>query len=160
MSDVVTCICGESHDRGLVSQCPTCGVDLWTVESASLPGTPAAPSVLTVEVQGRPITIADGESVGLGRSQDYPYSEYFADTDNVSRRHAMLRFEGGRLFVTDTGSANGTFINEQRLPDDSEYEVGRDQRLRLAADVPLRLTFPDTGSSPRPSGSGPTRLEN
>lgn len=160
MSDVVTCICGESHDRGLVAQCPTCGVDLWSVESSSAPSAPAAPSVLTVEVNGRPFTIADGESVGLGRSEDYPHSEYFAKTDNVSRRHAVLRFEGGRLFVTDTGSANKTFINERELPPDTEFEVGRDQRLRLAADVPLRLTFPDTGSSPRPGGSGPTRLEN
>jgi pSer/pThr/pTyr-binding forkhead associated (FHA) protein len=33
----------------------------------------------------------------------------------VSRRHAWLREEAGGWLVADAGSANGTFVNGQRL---------------------------------------------
>ena len=29
----------------------------------------------------------------------------------ISRRHALLRFENGQLFIEDIGSMNGTFVN-------------------------------------------------
>src|SRR5512144_931180 len=33
----------------------------------------------------------------------------------VSRRHARLVLEDGRVFIEDLGSANGTFVNQARL---------------------------------------------
>ena len=34
----------------------------------------------------------------------------------VSRRHALLVRRDGRWWIADTGSANGTFLNDDRVP--------------------------------------------
>jgi ABC transport system ATP-binding/permease protein len=33
----------------------------------------------------------------------------------ISRRHAAITFRGGRYFVEDLGSTNGTFVNGRRV---------------------------------------------
>ncbi|MEL6524583.1 MAG: FHA domain-containing protein, partial [Chloroflexota bacterium] len=33
----------------------------------------------------------------------------------VSRVHAQLHYEGGKVFITDLGSTNGTFVSNERL---------------------------------------------
>lgn len=37
------------------------------------------------------------------------------DADSVSRRHALIEFDGRSHTVTDLGSTNGTYINDQRV---------------------------------------------
>ena len=52
---------------------------------------------------------------------------------SVSRRHAELSWEGGRLFIRDLGSANGTYVNGQRLPSPGRGQPGEPREL-LAGD--------------------------
>ena len=52
-----------------------------------------------------------------------PQSDIFLDDVTVSRSHAELRRDGGRFFVHDTGSLNGTYVNMQRV-DDAELANG------------------------------------
>ena len=42
----------------------------------------------------------------------------------VSRRHATLSFRNGKYFLKDLGSSNGTLVNEERVAQDDEVEVG------------------------------------
>ena len=42
----------------------------------------------------------------------------------VSRRHATLGFRNGKYFLKDLGSSNGTLVNEARVAQDDEVEVG------------------------------------
>ena len=42
----------------------------------------------------------------------------------VSRRHATLSFRNGKYFLKDLGSSNGTLVNEARVAQDDELEVG------------------------------------
>jgi len=59
----------------------------------------------------------------------------------VSRRHAKIVQRGGELFVEDVGSANGTFLNNQRLTpylpypleEGDEIQIGR-LRIRVLAE--------------------------
>jgi hypothetical protein len=44
--------------------------------------------------------------LGRGRQVDFQ-----VDDPNVSRRHAVVYLEGGRLFLKDLGSTNGTLLN-------------------------------------------------
>ena len=43
---------------------------------------------------------------------------------SVSRRHAQLRRLGNHLYVRDLGSQNGTYVNQQRILDETEVFAG------------------------------------
>lgn len=50
--------------------------------------------------------------VTLGRTAD---NTIVLNSNRISRRHAMLRVEAGRVILQDTQSTNGTFVNEARI---------------------------------------------
>lgn len=52
------------------------------------------------------------ECVGVGRA---PENRIHLDSDDVSRQHALLTRVGEDYRVRDLNSANGTFINDQRI---------------------------------------------
>ena len=52
------------------------------------------------------------ESTSIGRS---PESEIFLDDVTVSRSHAVIKRSGAGFALTDLGSLNGTYINNQSL---------------------------------------------
>ncbi|MBI5564836.1 MAG: FHA domain-containing protein [Chloroflexi bacterium] len=78
----------------------------------------------------------DQPSVSVGRAQG---NELIVEDTSVSRRHARLSVESGKLLIEDLGSANGTFIGSQRLTANSSSLVPEDQIVRLG-DVEIRYT--------------------
>ncbi|HSG91575.1 MAG TPA: FHA domain-containing protein [Pseudomonadales bacterium] len=60
--------------------------------------------------QARPFVVEGDVIVGRSKEADLRISEGF-----VSRRHARLWLQHGDLMVEDLGSANGTFVNGNRL---------------------------------------------
>lgn len=63
----------------------------------------------------------------LGR---HPESDIVLDDITVSRRHSELRLVDGRYVVSDVGSLNGTYVNQQRidsavLSQGDELQVGK-----------------------------------
>lgn len=69
----------------------------------------------------------DSDRVTVGR---HPESDIFLDDITVSRRHAEVRREGARYWVSDVGSLNGTYVNRERaddreLADGDELQVGK-----------------------------------
>jgi pSer/pThr/pTyr-binding forkhead associated (FHA) protein len=46
--------------------------------------------------------------VVLGRGRD---TDFHLEDPNVSRRHTVVYWEGGRMYVKDLGSTNGTLVN-------------------------------------------------
>ena len=72
---------------------------------------------------------ADGMwSLLLGRRDDCDISIPF-DTQ-ISRRHAMLRVSpDGRLWLSDAGSLNGTFIGTERVVEPTPLRCGQFFRL-------------------------------
>jgi DNA-binding NtrC family response regulator len=59
----------------------------------------------------------------VGRSSE---SDLQLPAAAVSRRHAVLRVDGGRLTVEDRGSTNGTFIGERRIAARATARPGAD----------------------------------
>lgn len=53
-----------------------------------------------------------GQSVVVGRSID---ADLTVPENSVSRNHAKLSMEGDDVYIEDLGSANGTFINNDKL---------------------------------------------
>jgi pSer/pThr/pTyr-binding forkhead associated (FHA) protein len=87
----------------------------WRIGSAG-----AAPEGLRLPlelVRHRPLT--------LGRSR---YCDVVVAHDTVSRRHAEIRREGDRCYVTDLGSSNGTWVGGRRVERDRLVRGG-DQLL-------------------------------
>ncbi|GAA4758286.1 FHA domain-containing protein [Gordonia alkaliphila] len=149
--------CGQEYDPTTEVQCRRCGHELGTPAddtpstpppAAAAPGVPTAPEPstptpstrLVITVCGRDFTVADDEQIGLGRDLRFgSIAEALENATNVSRVHAMLRFADGRIYIQDTDSGNGTFIDGVRIPTNQEYEIADGQSLRLAADVPVGL---------------------
>ncbi|MDY6837282.1 MAG: FHA domain-containing protein [Thermodesulfobacteriota bacterium] len=65
-----------------------------------------------IVIEGLPFVI------GRGEGKFSQYEEQFPDQlKKLSRRHARIFVEGGRLYIEDLGSTNGTFLGGQRLHD-------------------------------------------
>ncbi|CAM2809668.1 hypothetical protein BST27_00960 [Mycobacterium intermedium] len=172
LTDPVTCKCGRDWDRALYSQCADCTRNLWDDANlvgsqsahadppdparAAAPGTVleiARPSPgIDLLVCGRRLTVESGRTLLLGRDDDLETESVFRTAMNVSRRHALLRYQGGRLYVTDTDSSNGTFVNDQRLPAETEYELRPGQTLRLGSSVQVEIRWPVSAIRDEPGG--------
>ena len=63
--------------------------------------------------QREDIVIQEGQSLVVGSAKDKV--QVVIAEQYISRAHARLSNESGRLFVEDLGSTNGTFINGRRL---------------------------------------------
>lgn len=66
-----------------------------------------ARQVLVLEWRGRVREFSPG-GVVVGRSTS---ADFHVDDPNVSRRHAEFFWEGGRVFIRDLNSTNGTVLN-------------------------------------------------
>lgn len=60
----------------------------------------------------------------------HPSSDIFLDDVTVSRRHAMFYQVDGGFGVKDTGSLNGTYVNQERVDDvvlhpGDEVQIGK-----------------------------------
>lgn len=74
----------------------------------TVPLSQAAPRV----VWGRRVLpLVEGENV-LGRAEDISVR---IDTPGISRRHALIRVQGGEATLEDLGSKNGTYLRGSRL---------------------------------------------
>lgn len=66
------------------------------------------------------------DRITIGRRTD---NQVILDADNISRNHVSVERREGRYFVCDLGSANGTYLNEERMEDGVELSEG--DRLRI-----------------------------
>ncbi|MCI0663301.1 MAG: FHA domain-containing protein [Acidobacteria bacterium] len=65
------------------------------------------------------------DRITIGRRSD---NHLVLDDDNISRQHISIERREGHYFVSDLGSANGTFLNDQRI-DSTQLKEG--DRLRI-----------------------------
>jgi hypothetical protein len=57
----------------------------------------------------------------------------------LSRRHAQLVLENGRILLTDLGSGNGTFVDDQRIDPNTATPLSDGQVIRLARQTRIRV---------------------
>lgn len=99
-------------------------------------------SLRLVPPVGGPIEIA-GERTLLGRD---PGADLVVNDPSVSRRHALIERRTEGWVVLDQRSANGTFVNSQRV-DQAVLQSG--QQLRVGAvTFEVRLAGPSASAAP------------
>jgi len=91
-----------------------------------------------------------GERILIGRNPD---CTLVLNESSVSRQHAELVKEDGKVFLKDLGSANGTFLNEQKVVE--PVEVKRGDRVRVGTHLILidKIVLP--GQKPPGRGRSP-----
>lgn len=67
------------------------------------------------------------------------------DDEGLSVFHAELRQDDGKLFVWDSGSVNGTFLNGEKVAQKAEVKAGDVIRFHL---VEILITDPSKGPAP------------
>ena len=65
------------------------------------------------------------DSVTIGRRAD---NQIAIDADNISRRHVAIERRDEHYFIRDLGSANGTYLNDQKT---DLAQVNDGDRLRI-----------------------------
>jgi hypothetical protein len=98
------------------------------IGQAPPPSRSAVPQI-SLEVEGRTHHVNSTITV-LGRGAE---ADVVVDDAGVSRRHAEIHTDGGRVRVVDLGSTNGTFVDGERvgqgatgdLTDGSRITIGR-----------------------------------
>lgn len=107
-----------------------------------LDGQPVDDDVLYFYVAGSryhdPLLHRGHSSVILGRQRDesleaefIDLSGYLAYSLGVSRQHVRVSYHDDRYMVEDLGSANGTWLNGNRLETDRTYLLRRGDHLQL-----------------------------
>lgn len=85
---------------------------------------------------GQQLKLSDDTNLEIGRD---PKCDYPVDDDLVSRHHARIEWDGAAHRVTDLGSTNGTFVNDERittrsLVDGDRLSIGKAVLKYLASD--------------------------
>jgi pSer/pThr/pTyr-binding forkhead associated (FHA) protein len=70
------------------------------------------------------------------------------ENSTVSRRHALLVERDNKWWIADSGSYNGTFLNDRRLPPGVALQLRHTDRIRVGSEVlvfsaPALLDDPD-----------------
>jgi type VI secretion system protein ImpI len=67
-------------------------------------------------------------SIGRGESNLFRIPDY---SRKVSSRHALIEFCDGHYYITDTGSKNGTRLNNRRLSAGKAYQLNAEDRIQI-----------------------------
>ena len=97
------------------------------------------------------LILPDGREVPLkgdafvGRDE---VSQIRIDSKTVSRRHALVVERDDKWWIADSGSFNGTFLNDRRLPPGVALQLRHADRIRVGSEVlvfsaPALLDDPD-----------------
>src|SRR4051794_38680358 len=87
-------------------------------------------------------TILGPADVTFGRLSS---NQVMVNDPKASSRHATLRQEGQSYSITDLGSTNGTFVNEQKLSPNAPYILNPGDRIRIGDTT---FTYEVTGAPP------------
>lgn len=96
--------------------------------------------VLLIQLRGltERLSFEEGTSVVLGRidvtSPDmtrFDLTRYGGHERGVSREHAVIIYEGAKFTLTDLNSANGTFINRERMTPNVRYPIKDGDEITL-----------------------------
>ncbi len=82
-----------------------------------------SPESIIIRIDNDDYLIGKKVSEDKGLIRNYP---------TISREHCRITYLDGQYYITDLNSANGTYINEKRIPSNTTYPINIKDKLRLA----------------------------
>lgn len=78
------------------------------------------------------------ESISIGRS---PENVIVIPDPEISRRHAIISLEGGKLYIEDLNSTNGTYVYDGKLfqPVKGKQEISPGSVIKLGSSTILKI---------------------
>ena len=101
------------------------------VELEAAKATDAVLIVIRGTPQGKKYSLKGQSTFLLGRDKGV---EIHVDDANISRRHAQLTFEGGKAFIQDLGSRNGTLVNNESIGA-AKVELAKEDMITLGGTI-------------------------
>ena len=95
-------------------------------------GAAGVPRCTLVLADGHRARVGSGILISGASSYGARPGALFIDSRTVSRKHAWLREDRGRVEIVDLGSTNGTWIEGSRIEAFRAVEVGPDARVRIS----------------------------
>ena len=95
-----------------------------------------------------------GDDIIIGRGQD-PMRSIALEDDQVSRQHGRIVRDQGEVYFIDTGSTNGSFVNEQRANPNERIRLNPGDLIRLGPRTVLRVGEPTPTGGTRLAGQEP-----
>jgi uncharacterized OB-fold protein len=137
--------CGSAVSAAADVICPVCGGPMPTGRRRRM-----SYVVMRITFPTGTVEIPAGTSLILGSDPaESLVAAAFARFDNVSRRHATIQVnDAGHASIRDEGSANGTYVNDDRVPPRTEVRLVDGDRVRLAADVTGNVSLPQAETDP------------
>src|SRR5262245_42029470 len=97
------------------------------------------------ELVGRELELS-GAAIVAGRAEECDF--HLAD-NSMSRRHATIQWTARGIEVRDSGSANGVFVDDRRVP---EAVLGAGQRFLVGqTTIEVVVEYPPAAPAPRPA---------
>lgn len=90
------------------------------------------------QLLGRTILVAQDQKLSFGRDEN---NDITIDDDGVSRKHGELSFDNGTLWLQDSGSRNGIYVNGNRIVGHKALKVN--DEILIGAHV-LRVAWQDS----------------
>ncbi len=91
---------------------------------------------MIIDLYGRETTLIGRKDVEA--DPDIDLAPYGGVEKGVSRKHAMIIFDGGHYFIKDMESTNYTLLNAARLFPAQLYPLNHDDQLTLG-DLEIRV---------------------
>ncbi|MGH7987691.1 MAG: FHA domain-containing protein [Candidatus Binataceae bacterium] len=136
---------GEIHEAGAATQAtaaagaPEAASD--RPAAGAVPQFKAKLSILRGGRKGREFELESGNNlIGRWDPETGAFPEVDLDQDDpeakISRRHALIRMDAGRITIEDIGSLNGTFVNRQ-----PRLAPGNPLELKTGDEIIIGKTF-------------------
>jgi NADPH-dependent 2,4-dienoyl-CoA reductase/sulfur reductase-like enzyme/pSer/pThr/pTyr-binding forkhead associated (FHA) protein len=135
-----------------------------TVEATALKAPPLVEAFLIPDTPNpekadlsRETPLSQTKVISIGRQAG---AYFLIDKGSVSRRHAEISYANGQYVLRDLGSANGTFVNDQRLESGSAHLLKHNDRIRFGHASFIFIARSAGKQAPRTAGQavlpGPT----
>lgn len=116
---VRVCDCG-CINSATAKKCTECGEDISDIAPILQRGSNTCKYVMTSLDGEYAYEIKDGTAI-LGRENEM--KEYLAHKTYVSRQHAKIMKEDGKVYIENLSNTNFTFVNNQKIAEKTELHI-------------------------------------